>query len=807
MKKNLFFAALAITALVSCSESDYLGDEKPSSVSSGDEVPISFTSGAKAITRAIEGGAAAELLGNNFVLYGTKGETPTTVFNNYQANYVTNSANTTESNSSNWEYVSYYNVPGGVKTNVGVTAFSETTGESGNVNIDKITQTIKYWDYATTQYDFAAYSLGKGVEVTPATNPKTYHYATASTIDASSKSFTLTGSADELKACYISDLVTKYNKQAVTADPTANPPVEASPAANEYGSPVQFSFRSLAAKVRIAFYETIPGYSVRDVKFYTSSTATTTQDVANTENAPTLFTSSAVLPSGSGTMTITYPTTGWGNRTATDYNKAHIAFAATDNATDLASTLTFGALTNYPTTYEGVLNSGDFIGRTSNTATYADGGVTTGEAPNTTFTPNAQGTYYTILPYETGANLQLRIKYTLQATDGYGETITVDNATAVVPAEFAQWNPNYAYTYIFKISDMTNGSTGTDGNNNIVYGLTPITLDAVVVESETGVQETITTVADPSITTYMAGKVVTDNDEYKVYGSPTHPIYIVVNNGTSNVALNSGTNNAKLYIATVQNSIQGITEETVDNALRYGVVTNEGKTFTVTDATGGTLALTEVGAYDANNNTGGLKSETAIPATESPTGNAVTLNCASFVPTAGTTYVFQYKGNTSAAYGVYAAVAPATLENGKKYYTSDAGAGEFTAAGTEKVTTSPRYYTQKISYSPVTGTLPAAGTYYYYDSSTSNYVDYSWNGTDEIPVQEGGYFTQVTSYEAVPFATLTAGTTYYTSDRGAGKFKATGSEVVDAENKYYTETSPEGDAGYMYKIIKVAAAQ
>ncbi len=611
--KYFILAATAITMMASCADEKFVGDENLLGAANG-EGAITFGTGLKAVTRAASdktGKDAADLLNSNFVFYGTKNATPVTVFNNYQARFAENSSQTSESNSSGWEYVSYYNVPGGVRANTGVVTFS-ATGDNDvattDDNDDKIEQTIKYWDYHETQYDFAAYSLGLGAGVTPT-------YAKSSAINASTKSYTLTGSADELKACYVSDLVTKYNRDGVS----------------DYGTPVQFSFRSLAAKIRLAFYETIPGYSVKDVKFYTSSDAAIATD--GTESDPTLFASSAVLPSGDGTMTITFPTTGWSNKSETDYNKAHVSFAKKTDS-DASSTLVLEDLANFadPDKSEA---AGNYLGRTSNTATYAGGLVGT-PTPTT-------GKYYTILPYETGANLTLRIKYTLVSTDGYGETINVDNASAVIPAEFAKWSSNYAYTYIFKIGDMTNGSTGVDGSGAIVYGLTPITLDAVVVDSEEGVQETITTVSSPSITTYAEGKVITTNDEYK----KDTPIYIIVNNGTSNVALTLGTD-AKLYTATIQpGAAQGITEATVENAITNGTYDSGAKTYTVTDANGKDLVVTDTESTL-------LSIVNQIDAEDSPTGNIVeigTNKVAKFTPTAAGNYIFGYtKGAVAATY-------------------------------------------------------------------------------------------------------------------------------------------------------------
>ena len=583
MKKYLFFAA-AFVALASCSNDSFVGDNSPTmGGESGNGGAIVFSSGTNGITRANhEGADAATLLNNNFVFAGTKGTSPTTfVFDQYNMNYVENTAHTTESNSSNWEYVSY-------------DPASTTTLPSG------AKQTIKYWDYSTTQYDFAAYSLGAGYDddADPATVPQ---YATPSAIAKGNKSYTLQGSKDALAACYISNLVTAYNHDGV----------------NDYGNIVNFTFRSLGSKIRVALYETIPGYSVKDVKFYTAASGALATD--GTESDVTLFAESKVLPTGNGTMTVTFPTVGWDNRTATDYNKAHVSFAATDADADLSTTLVLEDLANFAAK-EGVQADGYYLGRTSNTATFAGGLV---GSP-------AAGKYFTILPYEAGTNLTLRIKYTLVSTDGSGEEVTVDNATAVIPAEYTKWNPNYAYTYIFKISDYTNGSTGVDGNGNIVTGLTPITFDAVVIDSEDGLQETITTVSSPSITTYAKGEVVTANDEYLV----SNNIYAIVNKDGSNQTLTVGTN-AWLYTATLASgAAQTLSEASIDNALANGKYNRSENTWTVTDAKSENLVVT------LNN---GLSAITEIPAADSPSGNTLTITGAKFTPAAAGTYVLRYQ--------------------------------------------------------------------------------------------------------------------------------------------------------------------
>ena len=486
--KQLIIAAIAGVALVSCADDEYIGNFSPDKTSIGIPNAINFTSTAKKTTRAeFFGAEAAEKLNNEFVFAGTKstkgtdGTTPAAtsyVFDQYVAKYVENTAGTTTSNSNNWEYV----------------GFNSKAATS-------VPQSIKYWDYATTQYDFAAYSLGEAIDHdnNASTDPAT---ATATAIAAGDKSYTLTGTADQLKHCYISDLVTYYNRDGV----------------NDYQKTVQFKFRSLGTKIRVGFYETIPGYSVKNVKFY--SDAATPLLAENTDNAttnaenkaanetPKLYASGAVLPAGSGTMTVTFPTTGWayspngpdGTKNDPDYNQAHVEFALATGAT-AASKVEFGALANYPTTYEGVLNGGSFLGRASNSATYAGG------------LENGAGKYYTILPYSDGAVLTLKVDYTLQSIDGSGEEITVHGATALIPAQYTKWKPNFAYTYLFKISDNGNGKTDATQPKD---GLYPITLDAVVIDAEDDdhTQETITTVAAPSITTYAKTSDVTNNNEY-----------------------------------------------------------------------------------------------------------------------------------------------------------------------------------------------------------------------------------------------------------------------------------------------------
>ena len=597
--KKLFYLAAAITVMASCT-SDNLVDS-PNVAQNGESGAIVFGSTYSGLTRADHVGAdAAALLGENFVVEGVKSDggtsTKEVVFDHYNVNWATNTANTTTSNSSDWEYVA----------------------QTKHAHAAISAQSIKYWDYAKSQYDFIAYSAGSATAVFATEDYDEdanvlYTQITPATMTSTTGgAYTVKGKAENLAKVYIADLITIYRDKDAAND-----------AAGDYNKVVNIKFRSLSAKVRVALYETVPGYSIQasSVKFYSADDATPT-------TTATLYTKGSDVFNEKGTYTVYYPTVGSANKSNTDYNKAHISFAAETSGT--ATVKGFGTLdiTNTGAVQEGTEATGKlYLGRASNAATYA--GV------NTTANPN----YYTVvIPNETGAVLNLKVDYTLLSTDGSGETINVTGATAQVPSVYATWKSGYAYTYIFKISQNTNGLTNPAAGP---AGLYPITFDATVVETEDGIQETITTVADPSITTYAKGKVVVDNDEYTTGSN----IYAVVENGT---ALTVGTN-ANLYTVTLTDTddtdafdkpAQTINEASVANALAQGG--------TVTDANKWQLKVTAAS---------GLTAVTEIAATDSPNGNAITVNGAKFTPSAAGIYAFEYINGTDKYYKIIKVVA------------------------------------------------------------------------------------------------------------------------------------------------------
>lgn len=480
MRKYYFLSAIAALAMASCTSDDFVGNQP--TVEEETPAGIAFGSKSNAFTRATHTGAvAADMLNKHFVVEGAKmaqDDSRSEVFDDFLVQWTENTAGTTESNTSDWEYVD-------------ITAVAPST-------IAGTKQAIKYWDYSTKQYDFAAYSTGTATAITSGTPAA--GEVLVSAIDynnLTTAAYTIQGATADLAKCYIADLVTAYN-----------PTVASQPA---YQEEVQLVFRNLASKARIGIYETVPGYSVKDVKFYTvdGGAAPTDLGTATATDAILFTTGSAASDKffAEGTYTVKYPTIGKTNVADEDYNKAHVVFTPAAGAGATSTTQNWGAL-NYTAKEYSEKTGTQFLGRFSSTPSFA------GTAPY----------WKTVLPNEDGAVLELRVDYTLEAIDGTGEEIHVYGATALVPAALTAWKSNYAYTYIFKISDATNGWTSKTPTDP--KGLYPITFDAVVTDAVEGnEQTTITTVATPSITTYQKGHLYTDGPEYK---AATGDIYVQV---------------------------------------------------------------------------------------------------------------------------------------------------------------------------------------------------------------------------------------------------------------------------------------
>ena len=248
-------------------------------------------------------------------------------------------------------------------------------------------------------------------------------------------------------------------------------------------------------------------------------------------------------------------------------------------------------------------------------------------------------------------------------------------------------------------------------------GLYPITFDAVVLATEDYVQETVTTVATPSITTYQhvpASNVVTLN-EYKANAGP---IYVIVD-GKSDLGTKG-----QLYTVRKTTSTD-ISEATVIDALNIDPVT-------VSSATTGRNGIELTTAT----------SDASITTIVGPDGNNIGISAgtaASFTPASAATYAYVYKLSGGKQVTLSAG------DDMTKYYTDNMCtiAGTGTASGGETVyqksgniTTAVEvsastvgnptgYYTDKecTNAATLTGSYLAEGKYY--KKVTVNYATYA----------------------------------------------------------------------------------
>ena len=452
MNKYFLYAASAL-ALASCSSDDFLGENSGNGQNASSA--INFGGNAGKITRATQNtGTPQEMLDYQFKVYGVKKMSENGVdkfepsFTNYSVWY--DDAKNTTSNTNGWEYV-------GTKG---------TTHGKGNVTF-KDDQYIKYWDYAAEEYHFVA-----GSPISSFTYNRNEDVAVAG---MKIPSATIFGLAGHITA----------NKEGTPLE--TNPVYVATPIVvkkENYQKPVKFEFNRQQAMVRVGIYETIPGYSITEIKFHEATGEKTSNNIILTSATPDYFVG------GNGiTGTVKYD---WATA------KPSYTFEYTDN----------GQLKKSSNWYAGFFEPHQKPLATTSTADVATLYGADADMSST-------NGYFTVIPTPsatTAAPILIKCDYTLTSDDVSGETIKVTGATAAIPAAYSKWDVNTRYTYLFKISQNTNGYTGDDPKK---AGLYPITFDAAVKESTDAMQGTVTTVSTPSITTYQKGSVTDASVEYK----------------------------------------------------------------------------------------------------------------------------------------------------------------------------------------------------------------------------------------------------------------------------------------------------
>ena len=425
MKKVILYAASALF-LAGCSNDV----ELDSGSVAGTSNTISFQVSQKNTTRA-NTKTALQLAGHyNFGVFGYKS---TDKVNNIMADYLvgyydvangygTQTGNTFGDKNGVADGQSYWMYEGMGSAEYNGTYAGETVnpGTKFASNVDK--QYLRYWDNAADYTCFYAYA--------PYTNNtatgKTVTYVDGQEVGRSSDKYVMTIPNGTIKHGY--DKADEFEfmyawKKVVKA---------------EYGHDVPLNFKRLNAKVNIKFWEDIPGYSVRIIDVNDAYSVSAVPSIKD-ENSNK-----------------------YGYKLGKIYseNGAKIQFDP-ENATPAEPTLK---------QYEGTTVSTPIKFDAPTAAQIGENRVEATES-KTTYYAIPKGSTADVL--ENGAKtyantkavdadlaqtgLTFHVSYELISTTG--EKITVKDATVFVPTTYTNWVANTHYTYIFKITRNSNGTT------------------------------------------------------------------------------------------------------------------------------------------------------------------------------------------------------------------------------------------------------------------------------------------------------------------------------------------------------------
>lgn len=296
-------------------------------------------------------------------------------------------------------------------------------------------QYLRYWDLSANHVNFYAYAP---------------YIQGANTVSYDNSNHTLTFPVGSIQAGV--DDVSKFEYMYAAKKVTTT----------DFKKAVQLGFKRLNAKVNIAFYEDIQGYSVT---------------IDNLKDG-------------------TY-----------DFISANPASAGTPNAYSAGLYKTQGATIKFNDTDHEV---GTVTLNSTSATTYAEGeyikfmiptshnfiATSSADALNSKKDESYSPTTYYAIPKSNDTGLTFRVSFTL--TSDTGETIKVKNAAVHVSKDYTNWEANKHYTYIFKITKDASGSTESDPtitpSDPTVPGkaLYPIVFDNCTVEVWTPANDTET---------------------------------------------------------------------------------------------------------------------------------------------------------------------------------------------------------------------------------------------------------------------------------------------------------------------------
>lgn len=453
MKKFLLMAAVA-TTLVNCS-SDF--DLSEGQGGGGVSDVIGFqVQGRNSIKRA----TLQKANHYNFGVFAYKSSDQTNnIMDNYLVGYLDNNkgytkaGSTTDDPNSNVDGKSNWMYEGMGWAQFHGTYAGENVAKGSKYASNNENQYLRYWDNSAESTCFYAYVPYLNKDIVGAT--VSYVDGTAKGDAANTDTYVMTFPNGTIKHGYDDEQAYEY-MYASTKVGKAN-----------YGHDVQLEFKRLNAKVNIKFWEDIPGYSVHMI------------DLGNVDNRDwTISAVPSIKEDGKGT---------YGYRKGIIYTQNGVKIQFANGAkTDIKQ-------------YKGATSQSPLAFATPTDAQISDNRP--GATPSkTTYYAIPKGSSAQVLkddaanigaleacdPALAETGLTFHVSYELISTTG--EKITVKDATVHVGKEYCKWEENKAYTYIFKITTNSNGSTGDvtpDPTNPAVPtepALYPIVFDNCTVE-------------------------------------------------------------------------------------------------------------------------------------------------------------------------------------------------------------------------------------------------------------------------------------------------------------------------------------
>ena len=477
MKKVLILACAALTA---CTNDIDLGPNKEQVETLSNAIGFQMAKKNMTTTKATQ---TLQSQGHyNFGVWGYKavtGSAVPTIMENYLVGYMDDTyhkgyfmtsanqttlgdASSSDNGTSMWAY-----------ENMGSTQYSRTSNGTGEHYYLSNTDTkymsnnekqyLRFWDHSSASTNFYAYA--------PYVNG-------ANTVSFDNTSKIMTFPNGSMKAGYDDASQFEYMYAGVSVPKS------------KYREDVKLNFKRMSSRIRVKFWEDIPGYQIKIISLYD---ATYTDDVYATP--------------------VTAPTTTTGNSITYPQSKYAVQAGASVDFTDIATP----DLTITPDVADASKSGKSllFEAPAGTAFTYPIAGTpeTSGKIGEERNAASLSATVYYGIPafgsYKVPGFI-FHVSYELTSTTG--EKITVRNAKVYVPEENCQWKPNYSYTYIFKITKKSNGTTAPvtsptnpDNDNTIdkdEIALFPIVFDGCTVEDYETEIENDYTISDPDAPVY-----------------------------------------------------------------------------------------------------------------------------------------------------------------------------------------------------------------------------------------------------------------------------------------------------------------